>query len=92
MNVGVSASSCFLISSDQGWHPILFRCTSVGQGTQALTMTLPDCVRVARGLFVEPSTLYFRDLIATVKDQARNMWSGRIGQDGGRGLIVSAPS
>eukprot|EP00903_Cladosiphon_okamuranus_P005625 g5593.t1 len=38
-------------------------------GTQALWMTLPDCVRVARGVFVDPTTLYFRDLIATVTDQ-----------------------
>lgn len=35
-------------------------------------MTLPDCVRVAKGVFLDATTLYFRDLIATVKDQASN--------------------
>ncbi|CAM9847852.1 unnamed protein product, partial [Scytosiphon promiscuus] len=38
-------------------------------GTQVVWMTLPDCVRVARGVFVDATTLYFRDIIATVKDQ-----------------------
>lgn len=34
-------------------------------------MTLPDCVRVAKGVFEDTATLYFRDLIATVESQAR---------------------
>ena len=33
-------------------------------------MTLPDCVRVAKGVFIDSTTLYFRDLISTVTNQA----------------------
>lgn len=53
-------------------------------------MTLPDCVRVARGVFVDASTLYFRDLIATVKSQARKKCSARIRQLIVNGLVKTS--
>lgn len=49
-------------------------------------MTLSDCVRVATGVFVDPTTLYFRDLIATVTDQARNATHSKI-KGGGAGIL-----
>ncbi|CAN0481920.1 unnamed protein product, partial [Ectocarpus sp. 12 AP-2014] len=61
---------CFFLDLRAEAH----RVTRVGArpvvvGTQAVWMTLPDCVRVAKGVFFDSTTLYFRDLIATVSDQ-----------------------
>lgn len=36
-------------------------------------MTLVDCVRVAKGVFLDTSTLYYRDLVSTVEGQARKI-------------------
>ncbi|CAN0116633.1 unnamed protein product [Ectocarpus sp. 12 AP-2014] len=61
---------CFFLDLRAEAH----RVTRVGArpvvvGTQAVWMTLPDCVRVAKGVFFDSTTLYFRDLVATVSDQ-----------------------
>lgn len=45
-------------------------CRWYHQAAQTVWMTLPDCVRVAKEVFLDKSTLYFRDLIATVEMQA----------------------
>lgn len=38
-------------------------------GTQTVWMSHADCVRVAKGVFLDTATLYFRDLIDTVEGQ-----------------------
>lgn len=43
-------------------------------------MSHADSVRVARGVFLDTATLYFRDLVDTVEDQAsRDREEGALG-------------
>lgn len=55
-------------------------------------MSFPDCVRVAKGVFLDTATLYFRDLIMTVEGQVRSVRAGdrrRLGQGWGGGACGS---
>ena len=47
----------------------LVTCLSV-QVTDLVWMSHADCVRVARAVFLDTATLYYRDLIDTVESQA----------------------
>ncbi|CAM9116572.1 unnamed protein product, partial [Laminaria digitata] len=66
---------CFFLDLRAEAHRVARVCTkrkAVSEcATQTVWMTLPDCVRVATEVFLDKSTLYFRDLIATVEIQAR---------------------
>lgn len=48
------------------------------QATETVWMSHADCVRVAKGVFLDTATLYFRDLIDTVEGQARGKTEGGV--------------